>query len=210
MLLGAFAEAKVPKHILDIGTGSGVLALMLAQKYELAIITAIDIDETSLIDCSNNFKNSKWSNRMECKYQDIKLFESATLFDLIICNPPFYENALVGENIRMNNAKHETSNVLASIFMKAQKNISEKGLFWIILPFETTEKWIQFAKDNNWSVSSQITLFSKENQPKRSIISFSLFEDVVLQKTDFIIRDSENNYTKEYIALTKDFHNRSL
>lgn len=210
MVLGALAEANCPRTILDIGTGTGVLALMMAQKFSEASITAIDIDDCSLKDCSVNFQNSPWSHRLNCLQQDIQSFDSSEKFDLIICNPPFYENTLVGENERLNQAKHATPTILATIFNKSVNLLTENGFFWVILPFETTEKWLQIASGNQLYMASKITIFSKLNLPKRTVIAFSRSLPKNQLISELILRNSDNNYSEEYIHLTLNFHNRTL
>lgn len=210
MVLGALAKADSPRKILDIGTGTGVLALMMAQKFSEASITAIDIDEISLNDCKANFQNSPWSHRLNCVQQDIQTFQSLEKFEVIICNPPFYENALLGENERLNQAKHATSTILETIFTKSAELLTENGLFWVILPFETTEKWGQMASEHQLHIASKITIFSKLNLPKRSVLAFSRSLLEIHSTSELILRNSDNTYTDAYINLTLNFHNRAL
>lgn len=210
MILGVFAKAESPTSILDIGTGTGVLALMMAQKFADAQITAIDVDTEALIDCQRNFEESPWSERMHWYCQDFLTFSTAKKFDLIICNPPFYEQSLKSNNQRINNAKHTSENFLEILFIKSKELLSSNGIFWIILPVENFNYWKDVAQRLNLFIQDEISVQSKSEVPKRCIGSFKLLENRICSSTNFVIRNLDNSYTKEYIELTKKFHRKNL
>lgn len=209
MLLGAFLDENTSESILDIGTGTGVLSLMAKQKNPKAIVTAIDIDDNSLIDCVHNFKNSKWKEELICLKKDFNDLDTTTKYDSIICNPPFYENSLLSNFKKNNVAKHTIDFSLENLFSKVQSLLTPNGQFWVILPSTTSDKWKMYATTKKLFASKEIVLFGKENNPKRIIFRFELI-DKALEKTSLIIRNQDNSYTKEYIELTKEFHNKTI
>ena len=210
MILGALAKAESPYLILDIGTGTGVLALMMAQKFADAQITAIDLDAEALIDCQRNFEESPWSERMHCFHQDVLLFPTDQKFDLIICNPPFYEQSSKSESQRMNAAKHTSEDFLVALFAKSKELLSPNGVFWIVLPSKNFKYWKDVAERLNLFIQDEIIIQSKAQIPKRCVGSFKHLENSIKATTNFVIRNLDNSYTKEYIKLTKNFHCKNL
>jgi len=211
MLLGAFVGANHYQSILDIGTGTGVLALMTKQTNPTAKVTAIDLDEQALIDCQNNFSNSPWKHDFKLICGDFLLYCPNKQFDCIICNPPYYENGLLSESERINTSKHTSSTFLETLLLKGISHLKEHGDFWLILPIENSEKWIAFLENNGNIINQLITICSKVNQPKRIVLKIGKIEkEFTNKKQTFIIRNSDNSYTDEYKQLTKDFHNKAL
>jgi len=210
MVLGALANAVQPTSVLDIGTGTGVLALMMAQKFSNATITAIDIDGEALKDCKSNFEASSWSERMRCFEQDFNDFSWNAPFDLIVCNPPFYEGALAGKEDRLNAAKHATNDLLPSLFETVKRLLSSTGVFWVILPFENFDNWKVFARTKQLYVQEKIEVQSKPGIPKRIVASFVTDEKVQASASIFVIRNVDNSFTKEYIKATKSFHSKKM
>jgi tRNA1Val (adenine37-N6)-methyltransferase len=210
MLLGAMAQHPNPKTILDIGTGTGVLSLMLAQKYPNAKIHAIDIDAESLLDCQENFEKSPWKENLSLTHIDFNRFETTTKFDLIISNPPFYENGLKGENNRINLAKHEDDNLIEQLFVKSKDLLTNSGVLWLILPYSSSQHWIDFAQKNGFNLVENHTVFAKTDRPKRSVLWFGVEASESLKLSELIVRTDSGGYTREYKMLTKSFHSKEL
>jgi len=210
MILGAISEHKNPQRILDIGTGTGVLSLVMAQKYPNAKIEALDIDAESLLDCAQNFKNSPWNDNLDCKKINFNRFETSNNFDLIISNPPFYENALKSENSRTNRAKHEDDQLIENIFIKSTELLHSEGLLWLILPYSSFDKWNKFAKEQELFLVKNYSIFAKPDRPKRSVLAFGLDGKIEVRNFDLILRDESGNYSEEYKLLTRDFHSKEL
>lgn len=210
MLLGAIAHHENPKNILDVGTGTGVLALMLAQKYPNAKIHAIDIDSNSLFDCQENFENSPWAENLSQTIIDFNRFETTTKFDLIISNPPFYQNGLKGENERNNLAKHESDNLISELIVKSKELLTNHGILWLILPYASSENWIDFAQKNGLYLVENHTISAKTERPKRSVLAFGMEAIAPRKLFELIVRTDSGGYTEEYKMLTKDFHSKEL
>lgn len=209
MILGASIDEFSYSSILDIGTGTGILALMAKQKNPLAKVTAIDIDEQSLIDCKTNFENSVWKNDLTCFHQDISTYFPQDTFDCIVCNPPYYENGLLSKSDSTNRVKHTTDFSLEALFIKVNSLLNDDGHFWVILPYSGSEKWIEFSTSIGLFTSEKTIIFGKPKLPKRTILKMGLREITTIERF-FTIRNQDNLYTNEYKELTKEFHDRKL
>lgn len=134
-VLGAVAEfPKGIGNILDIGTGTGLLALMLAQRFANAKVTGIDIQEESRLLAEHNFKASPWPQRLVAHHCDVKDFEPEHLFDGIICNPPFFENQLVSEQVGKRISRHTVSLSYDALFKHSYRLLAPEGVAWYLLP----------------------------------------------------------------------------
>lgn len=209
MLLGASIDQNYYKNILDIGTGTGVLALMAKQQNPDAIVVAIDIDEQSLIDCKQNFEASIWEKDLHCFNQNFETYVSSTKFDCIICNPPYYENGLLSDSDSNNRAKHTSEFSLEQLFLTAKSLLTSDGHFYIILPVQNADKWETFSKKIGFSIGLKRVVFAKPNQVKRVIFKFTSNVEKCIND-DLIIRNVDNTYSESYKNLTKEFHNKEL
>lgn len=209
MVLGAFIDTENANNSLDIGSGTGVLSLMIAQKNPTIHVTAIEIDELSCLDCLRNFLNSPWNNRLSLLNSNFLTENFSGAFDLIFSNPPFYENSLINSDTRKAKAKHESHLSFYLLFEKVSKILSEIGNFWIIMPCENANKWIENASEYRLYCIQKINIFAKPNSMKRTILVFSKIKSEMLL-SDFIIRNNDNSYSDDYIQLTKEFHSKVL
>jgi len=211
MLLGAFVEVDAQvQNILDIGAGTGVISLMLAQKFELAQIDAIEIDESSCIDTKRNFEESSWSERLVLFQKDIKEFNFSKKYDLIVSNPPYYESAYFDETNKKHSAKHNKLNLaISELFDIVQLNLTDEGNFWVILPSENFNKWKEVAHGLGLELLKQINVYGKPNSLKRVVAKFSK-NKADCESLDFIIRNTDGSYTDEYKRLTIDYHHKTL
>src|ERR1700761_6457123 len=142
VLLGALAETDHPKTILDIGTGTGVIALMLAQRFGQAQIDAVEIDESAARTANLNFGRSAFANRMQTYTMSFgEFFEQhpEKKYDLIVSNPPFYINSLESPGEKKKLAKHTDEGFFADLLQDAAKHLNDKGTFWLILPLQTAQ-----------------------------------------------------------------------
>jgi len=209
MLLGAWVSVhKEVKSILDVGTGSGVLALMMAQK-STATITAIDIDESSVIEAHENFAASPWHDRLSAKviaFQEL-IKNTSNKFDFIISNPPFYQNSLLPANQRKKIAKHTIYLSLQEFFQCANCILEKHGFLALIIPFSELEGCIKIAHDSGLFAVEKLIVFSSENkQANRMCILLSRNENEIVKTSKLVIRKSNGGYTDDYKKLTADFH----
>ena len=210
MILGAFVETEGKKNALDVGTGTGVLALMLAQKNSELLITGIEIDAASATEATFNFQQSPWSERMNLEHLDFLDFESSLRFDLIVSNPPYFSTTNENEDPRKAQARHVSSLYIAPFLKKAHSVLSSDGCFWLIVPFIDFAKWYTCAEKNGLRVARKIDIIGKEgSQPIRCILQLN--QSAISPKREtFCVRKADNAYTDEYIALTKEFHGVAL
>ncbi len=210
MLLGSLVEAENPSSILDIGTGTGVIALMLAQRFENTNVSGLEIDEEACQEAKQNFEQSTWKNRLEAIHGDVLKIEFEARFELIVSNPPYYENSLISENERTSRAKHAEFLPIDQLLRKVASILTENGSFWVIVPSENAQTWMNEAEQNQLSLHTSIAIIGKEGQSeKRRIMAFSRGEKP-FKSASLTIRTIDGNYTPEYIELTKEFHDRDL
>jgi tRNA1Val (adenine37-N6)-methyltransferase len=205
MLLGAYIDASRQTLALDIGAGTGVLSLMLAQRNPTIQITCIEIDEKSSEECSSNIKESPWSNRIHLINHDFIDYQFTHKFDLVFTNPPYYftDNSSNESNER---TKHTTPDTLLGWLNKIAGLLTTKGDFWMIWPSETSQKIIEMAHDSGLHVAKKITVYSKKNKLSRNILCFSREKKEEFNDEQLIIRNHDNTYSDAYRSLTSDFH----
>jgi len=211
MLLGSLVSLDdQPSTVLDIGTGTGVLALMITQRSKDAIVMALEIDEDACREAEDNFSSSAWSNRLVSIEEDILEIEFDDQFDLIISNPPYYENSLISENDRTSRAKHAEFLPVDLLVEKVDELLTDEGSFWVIIPSENKNTWIDQAQKNDLYVQQSISIIGKEGQgEKRLVLAFGR-EKIPVSSTQLTVRDKNGNYSAAYIELTKEFHDRDL
>ena len=210
MILGAFIETEGKKNALDVGTGTGVLALMLAQKNSELSITGIEIDEASAQEASFNFQQSPWSERMNVEHIDFLDFESSLRFDLIVSNPPYFSTTNENEDPRKTQARHVSSLDIAPFLKKVKTILSPDGCFWLIIPAIDFTKWYIYAEKNGLHIARKIDIVGKEgNDPIRCVLKMN--QSAISPKGETLcIRKADNAYTERYIELTKEFHGVAL
>lgn len=210
MLLGAFAYGENPNRMLDVGCGTGVLSLMFAQNHPECKITAIDIDEESLLDCRFNFNQATLSNSFEVIQGDILERQFNVLFDVIVSNPPFYQTTLENQDKRLANAKHVQSLPPRLLMFRITSLLTLEGCAWIIIPSEDEKCWVDLAVNEMLFLNERIVVLNKiDGRHTRSILQFSKTKKK-FKESIFHIRKSEGSYTEEYIQKTKEFHFKDL
>ncbi len=210
MVFGALVNPENSASILDIGAGTGVLSLMLAQRNQQAQITAIEVDESSFEDCQVNFKNSPWNNRLEVINGDFLSQQFDKRFDFIISNPPFYQNSLHNADLKLAKARHSDFLPMKQLMAKVASLLSSNGVFSLIFPFQNCDEIKELAKQVGFSILREITVNGKPETPVRTILELSLENrhEAVIQ--DLTIRDIDGAYSEEYRELTIDFHGKRL
>lgn len=209
VLLGAWTSVKRnPFSVLDIGSGTGILSLMIAQRSFAEQIEAIEIDDNAYEQCSENFENSPWNDRLFCYHASLLEFveEVEDAFDLIICNPPFYSEGYKTENKPRDLARFNDAMPFKHIIYAVAHLLAEDGLFSIVIPKKEEDDFVALA--NTIGLFPQRILHVRGNpdaEVKRSLIEFSYTEKEV-EISKLIIETDRHNYTEDYINLTKDFY----
>lgn len=209
MVFGAIINSFGKSKGLDIGTGTGVLSLMVAQKNSKIQIQAIDIQREAIEDTAFNFQNSPYSNRLKEIHADFLAFEPNQKFDLIFSNPPFYSDAKLGASDALNQAKHVLEMTPKALFQKVKSTLVETGSFWIIWPFQAKVEILTEAAKHGLFVQNCVVLNGKPESPIRVILEFG-FQSKEFIERKLTIRTQTGDYTDEYKNLTKDFHNKTL
>jgi tRNA1Val (adenine37-N6)-methyltransferase len=208
VLLGALAEADHPKNILDIGTGTGVIALMLAQRFIEAEMDAIEIDVTAAETAGNNFSNSPFADRLNIHpLSFVDFFEQnpSKKYDLIVSNPPFYINSLKSPEEKKRQAKHTDEDFFKKLINAMQAHLTSDGCFWLIIPSTIADFVFYLAGEKNLCLQKRINIKSfEESAPHRVIAGFG-FEKVSTEITKLTIYTSVNNYSEEYKESLKPY-----
>lgn len=210
VLLGAWTPIENnPFSILDIGTGTGIIALMLAQRSHAEQIDALEIDEDAYEQAVDNFENSSWGDRLFCFHAGVDEFveEPEDEYDLIVSNPPFYTEDYKTENSQRDLARFADALPFEDLIEAAALLLSENGIFSIIIPFKEEEKFMAIAKEYELH-PFKITRVkgNPASEIKRSLLAFSRNESDTILKDELIIETGRHIYTPEYIELTKDFY----
>ncbi|MBN1253104.1 MAG: methyltransferase [Bacteroidales bacterium] len=208
VLLGAWTKVENSKLILDVGTGTGLLSLMLAQKSN-AKITSIEINEDAYNQAIENVNNSIWKNRISVINISLQNFVEICKdkFDLIICNPPYFVNSFKSPENSKNTAKHNEELSLNDLFEGVKLLLCEKGKFSLVYPFEQKEMLIKTAENKKLFPVEISKISGNENKkPNRIFVKFS-HEKAEVIYSEIYIRDSlSGEYTDEYKKLTKDYY----
>ena len=212
VLLGAwvFLENEIDS-ILDVGSGTGIIALMLAQRSFALTIDAVEIDNDAYEQTVTNFENSNWGDRLYCYHSSFQNFadeiaEEDETYDLIISNPPFYTDEFESKNDARNKARFTTSLSFNELLKGVSKILSKKGKFAVIIPFKEEQGFVKLAKENNKFLNRGCHVKGNPSSAfKRSLLEFS-FEEKKLNKENLTIEIKRHQYTDEYINLTKDFY----
>lgn len=216
VLLGAWAT--IPNNtfsILDIGTGTGVIALMLAQRSDADNIEAIELDDDAFEQCTDNFENSPWADRLFCFHAGFDEFvdeytsetiEISELYDVIVSNPPFYSEDVSSGDASRDSARQNSSLPFDELLTGVSKLLAPNGVFSTIIPFKEEVNFIVLAESQKlFPIKITRVKGHKDAEVKRSLIAFSFQKETYI--TDELVIEKERHlYTDEYIALTKDFY----
>ncbi len=208
VLLGASVNFDHPKNILDIGTGTGVLALMLAQRFPSSQITAVEIEKESFLQANDNFITSPWVERIEAVFSDFNDFakQSGKKFDLIVSNPPYYPNHLVSQNNKRNLALHHESLDFNELAEGVTSLLDKEGKLWLILPPDQLKIFDSIALKNQLFCQHITAIFDKPDSKNiRSIAAYSFYPTKQIEQQVFYIKDNQSEYSEMYQALLKDF-----
>lgn len=206
VLLGAWASVGDAASILDIGTGTGLLALMMAQRSE-AEITAIEIDELAHSEATGNIAKSPWPDKIRVLHTSFQVFSETckTKFDHIITNPPYFENSTHPDNKRRKNARHNDELPFADLINGCLQLLSEKGKLSVILPVNMAQGFIRLAFDKGLHMNRTLWVRHRPEKPfHRQLMEFSKNESPI-EEVSLVIED-HNGYTEEYKNLTREFY----
>lgn len=212
VLLGAWCSVdQFPDSILDIGSGTGVIALMLAQRADAMTIDAVELDENAYEQTVDNFEKSDWGDRLYCYNSSFQEFadeiaEEEETYDLIVSNPPFYTEEFETKDDARNKARFASSLLFEELIAGISKILSENGVFSTIIPFKEEENFINLAKEHHLFINKVCHVQGNpSSEIKRSLLAFSFHQSEII-KEHLIIEIERHQYTADYINLTKDFY----
>jgi tRNA1Val (adenine37-N6)-methyltransferase len=209
-ILGACTALRLQgaKKILDIGTGTGLLSLMLAQK-TMAHIDSIESDTDSFSQAVENINQSSWHDRIRIIEGDARHYSFDSKYDIIISNPPFYESDLRSPVHKKNKAKHEVSLSLDELMQVILANLSDDGVFSILLPFHRTNYFLKLATANGFFLREKITIKpTPSHEAFRSICLFGYKKPEHPILEDLTIKNGEGKNSLKFAELMKDYYER--
>jgi len=206
VLLGAWVDAADSKTILDIGTGTGIISLMLAQK-SLSEIHAVDIEENAFKQARENFLISPWYNRLVPFHQSFQEFAKSanSKYDLIVSNPPYFHHASKPTGESRNYARHDDQLTFEELISGVKRVISDNGRLCVILPYKEGMEFMDIAMRNGLFCRELIKVRTKaEGNEKRVMMEFH-HHFGSMDESCLTIKDKDDHFTREYIELTKDY-----
>lgn len=204
-LLGGWFDCSKSKNIIDIGCGSGLIAIMAAQRCD-APVTGIEIDSNAAIQAEENVKNSPWSERIEIVNCDFLEYNTSKRFNTIVCNPPYFVNSLKCDRSQRTLARHSDSLNCKEFFAKCAEISTDTATVNIIIPSDIAEEWLSAAKVNGFN-ASRITHIktTPKKAPKRVLMEFSRSETTTNEKT-IIFEDGRGEYSEDVKNILRDFY----
>lgn len=216
VLLGAWASVQTKTEgrendclrVLDIGTGTGLIALMLAQRFPLAEIEGIDIDDEAVLQAKENVENSPFHGRVSINKKNFKDIDSfSNQHDLIVSNPPFYQEEIFSGNLSRDIARHTVSLPFEILIKNAAKLLCETGVFCVIIPYTEVVNFIAMCAEQKLYLARRLDIQSTaQKHPKRTMLAFVYSANCTTDVSTMILYDKEGNRTPEYSELTNDFY----
>lgn len=195
------------KNILDIGTGTGLLALMLAQKNPDIIIDAIELDTDAAAQARENAAGSPWANRINIIEGDIKAYRPEHKYDLVISNPPFFNNSLLSPKDAKNAARHTTSLSYEDLFGAIEENLAADGVASILLPCPEAELWEKLVASKGWHIASSLSVKHRDNAlVKRMIYIISRNAPKAGASQILVIQNHDGTYTEMFAKLLAPYY----
>lgn len=210
-LLGAWSgEGLTPSRILDIGTGTGLIALMVAQRFEEADITGIDIQKGCMSQAQENIDASPFSKRISLELESLQEHASPgdLTYDLIVCNPPFFNRSSQSDQSDRNTARHDDSLPFPELIANAAKLLTDRGIFSVIIPDDRAREFMEIAESHSLHLWRSMRVYGRKGGPaKRRLIEFSKFyPKEAPQLTELAVEDDVRVWSEEYKALLREFY----
>lgn len=205
VLLGAWADIQPGCHVLDVGTGTGVIALMAAQR-GAGHVTAIEIDAPAAAQAARNAAQSEWADRIEVLPVDVARYVPDSKFDRILSNPPYFRDSLRSPDLGRNAARHNDSLSYETLISCSVSLLAPDGLLCVVLPSDSVQEFVRCALLSGLYLSGRTDVVTVPGRnPKRSLLEFS--NHAAQPRTDVLsIRDGDGNESAEYINLVRDFY----
>lgn len=207
ILLGRWVEVSPTDVVLDIGTGCGLLPLMLSQK-GVAHVDAVDIDKASIEEATVNFEASQWHEHLKAYHSDIVDFQTDKKYDLIVSNPPFFNRYSKCDSDRKSRARHNDAGLsYATICSVVGRLLRPEGRFSLVLPVNVSDAFLEEAEKKGLHLHKRMTIIPIEGkEPNRFNLELGFSKVAEIQEEIFIIRDADNQFTPQYREFLKDYY----
>jgi tRNA1Val (adenine37-N6)-methyltransferase len=206
-ILGAWAP--IPdhaKHVLDIGAGTGLLSLMLAQRDNTIHIDAAELDADACSQAIENVQSSPWADRIDMHEGDVNTIIFDRKYDIIICNPPFFNNSLLGPSDNRNTARHTITLSYEQLYTAVERNLTEEGQVSILFPYTEAKQFEELLLTQHWCVNRKLYIHPRTGaEPNRTIIVCSRMKGE-MEHEHLYIRDEANEYTSEFKELMSPYY----
>lgn len=206
VLLGALTQGSDNcTEILEVGTGTGVVSLMLAQRYFSARITAVEIDSEAFNLAQKNFTQSQFSPQLRVLNKDVRSYRTDKKYDLVVCNPPYFE---VNSSEKHPVARQQISLNYNELIISAGHLVREGGILAVIIPYTTSQEFISLAAEQGFWLKRHVRIRGRDELPyRRSLLEFCFLQEVQLElQEDFTIEAAPRRFSEQYLELTNDFH----
>lgn len=207
VLLGAWTSIENASRILDVGTGTGLIALMLAQRCN-AVIDAIEIEQEASLEAKHNFSQSAWNDRLKVFHEDFLQYAVPTeeKYDLIVSNPPFFINSLKTPNERLAVAKHNVNMSIAQLLNKSSSLLKADGRISLIFPYGNLDDVKESARLAGYYVKTRTDVYAKPSKsPVRTLMEFSL-TPVLPEADHLVIRDANDDFSEKFRKMTAPYY----
>lgn len=195
------------QRILDIGCGTGLLSLMLAQRTESTIIDAIELDKDTTLQAEENVQNSPWQDRINVIQADVRAYNFPGKYDMVICNPPFFNNSLLGDDTGRNRVRHTLSLSYKDLFEVIKNVLTPAGNASILLPAAEHVLWEEIVTSGGWGFESILKVYPKPNTSYNRVVSICTANSSGMQEEQQLqIYTANGAYTTDFAELMKPFY----
>ena len=206
VLLGAWGCVE-GHRILDIGTGTGIIALMAAQRNPDATVLGIDIEESAIRQAQENISDSPFSGRIDCKVQDVLTFQPEEPFDAVLCNPPFFTEDTLPDDSGRAIARNNKNLPFAQLIPKVDSMLSDKGTFSVIIPNQIATEFVGLCLTQGLYLRRRCLVHTTSRKPpRRALMTFSLNANSMVKQEELCLTNPDGSRSQEYKNLTKDFY----
>lgn len=209
VLLGAWASVDKAVDVLDVGTGTGLIALMVAQRNPLARIVAIDVDEYAVAQATENVENSPFADRIAVGLWDFRQFvqNRPECFDLIVCNPPYFSDSLLPPDKARATARHSVSLTLDELLFSARSCLRDRGVLSLILPYDKKDELDRLCEKHAFYMKRKTIVYPlPDSNPKRLLIELTVQLPGYSETSSLIIENSRHQYTKDFSEMVSNFY----
>lgn len=202
------SNTSIPANILDIGAGTGLLSLIMAQQIDCNI-DALEIEESAFGQMTQNFQGSPWHDRLHPIHHDVRTFAFAKKYDIIISNPPFYQDELRSSRTEKNRAHHDESLLMEDVLGIIRKNLSDSGSFYLLFPFKRIGQFRKHSRENDLEITHEVLIRQTPlHSPFRVFFAgrIKMNKDPAPIQEEVIIRDKDNQYSREFVDYLKSYY----